>query len=79
MDYALSACPSPPSIDDGQLIPVAELEPVEVGGVTVGRASLHNLGHVAALGLRVGDKVLIKRAGDVIPQVCAGRQAGWRT
>ena len=44
-----------------------------LGGVTIGRASLHNLGNVEALGLKLGDSVLIKRAGDVIPQVCGGQ------
>ena len=58
------------------MTPIAELEPVVLGGVTIGRASLHNLGNVEALGLKLGDSVLIKRAGDVIPQVCGGRCGG---
>ena len=49
-----------------------------LGGVTIGRASLHNLGNVEALGLRLGDSVLIKRAGDVIPQVCGRDGVGKR-
>ena len=53
----------------GRLTPVALLDPVEVGGVTVSRASLHNPSLVADLGVGVGDRVRIKRAGDVIPEV----------
>ncbi|MFC6974666.1 NAD-dependent DNA ligase LigA [Halomicroarcula sp. GCM10025709] len=53
----------------GRLTPVALLDPVEVGGVTVSRASLHNPSLVAELGVAVGDRVRIKRAGDVIPEV----------
>ncbi|MFB6222278.1 MAG: NAD-dependent DNA ligase LigA [Haloarcula sp.] len=53
----------------GRLTPVALMDPVEVGGVTVSRASLHNPSLVAELGVDIGDRVRIKRAGDVIPDV----------
>ncbi|AJF25927.1 NAD-dependent DNA ligase LigA [Haloarcula sp. CBA1115] len=53
----------------GRLTPVALMDPVEVGGVTVSRASLHNPSLIADLGVDVGDRVRIKRAGDVIPDV----------
>ena len=53
----------------GRLTPVALLDPVEVGGVTVSRASLHNPEQIAELNVNVGDEVHVERAGDVIPDV----------
>ena len=69
----------------GRLTPRAHVEPVEIGGVTVRHSTLHNADYVAELGVKIGDRVSLHRAGDVIPQVigvaeaASGRApAGWK-
>ncbi len=57
----------------GVITPVAELEPVRIGGVSIARATLHSPAHIARLGLCVGDEVEVERAGEVIPHILGVR------
>jgi DNA ligase (NAD+) len=59
----------------GRITPRAHVDPVEIGGVVVRHSTLHNAEHVSALNLRIGDRVFLHRAGDVIPQVTGVAEA----
>ncbi|MFM7868254.1 MAG: NAD-dependent DNA ligase LigA, partial [Planctomycetaceae bacterium] len=60
----------------GTLTPVAELEPVEIAGTTVSRASLHNRDELQRLGVRIGDLVVVEKAGKIIPHVLRVNESG---
>jgi DNA ligase (NAD+) len=60
----------------GAITPVAQLEPVEVSGTTVSNASVHNWDQVARLGLHQGDRVLLEKAGEIIPQILGVTEKG---
>jgi DNA ligase (NAD+) len=61
---------------NGVLSPVAELEPINLGGATVSRATLHNMDEIERLQVAIGDEVLVKRGGEVIPKITAVASTG---